>query len=94
MEIFDNKKEKFERIKNLIIENKNKKNKSQPILVILENIEETIDFVRKAFLGEIYYNLTYADGTVENTFKLNGKNYREEIGEVNGNKDYESNSFY
>ena len=55
-------------------------------------LEETIDFVRKAFLGEIYYNLTYADGTVENTFKLNGKNYREEIGEVNGNKDYESNS--
>jgi len=56
------------------------------------SLEDTINFLRKAFLGEIYYNLTYADETIENTFKLNGKNYRKEIGEVNENKDYKSNS--
>ena len=44
MEIYENKKEKFNRILNLIQENYNKNNKSQPILVILENIEETIEF--------------------------------------------------
>ena len=44
MEIFENKKEKFNRILNLIQENKNKQLKSQPILIILQNIEETIEF--------------------------------------------------
>ena len=54
--------------------------------------EETTNFLRKEFLGPIYYNLSYANGTIENTFKLNGKNYRKEIGEVNENRDYKSNN--
>ena len=44
IEIFKNKKEKFNKIYEIIKENRNKKNKAQPILVILENIEETIEF--------------------------------------------------
>jgi hypothetical protein len=64
-----------------------------------ENKEEQYDseaianFLRKVFLGEIYYNLTYATEKVENTFKINGKNYREEIGPVNDNEDYISNNY-
>ena len=54
--------------------------------------EEVTNFLRKEFLGPIYYNLSYANGTIENTFKLNGKNYRKEIGEVNENRDYKSNN--
>ena len=44
MEIYENKKEKFNRILDIIKENKNKKDKSQPLLIILENIDETIEF--------------------------------------------------
>jgi acetyl esterase/lipase len=54
--------------------------------------EEVTNFLRKEFLGPIYYNLSYANGTIENSFKLNGKNYRKEIGEVNENRDYKSNN--
>ena len=64
-----------------------------------ENKEEQYDseaianFLRKVFLGETYYNLTYATEKVENTFKSNGKNYRTEIGAVNGNEDYIANNY-
>ena len=44
MEIYENKNEKYKRILNIIKQNKNKKDKSQPMLIILENIDETIKF--------------------------------------------------
>ena len=44
MEIYENKKEKYKRILDIIEQNKNKKDKSQPMLIILENIDETIEF--------------------------------------------------
>ena len=53
MEIYDNKKEKFNRILNIIKENKNKKDKAQPILIILENIDETLEF------GKLLRNLKF-----------------------------------
>ena len=56
------------------------------------NTEEIVNFLRKVFAGDIYYNLTYASETVENTFKLNGKNYRKEIGEINENQDYKAHN--
>ena len=55
--------------------------------------EAITNFLRKIFLGEVFYNLTYATEKVENTFKINGKNYREEIGPVNDNEDYISNNY-
>ena len=57
----------------------------------IDDSETYTNFFRKAFSGEIYYNLTYATEKVENTFKLNGDNYREEIGLVNENEDYVAN---
>lgn len=56
--------------------------------------EDIINFLRKTFCGDIYYNLPYAEETIKNTFKLNGDNYREEIGEINGNENYKGNSFF
>ena len=53
MEIYENKNEKFKRIIELVKENKQKGNKSQPILIILENIEETIEF------GELLQKIKY-----------------------------------
>ncbi len=47
IEIYENKKEKFNRIFEIIKDNNNKKNKAQPILIILENIKETIEFGEK-----------------------------------------------
>ena len=44
MEIYTNKTEKYKRILDIIEQNKNKKDKSQPMLIILENIDETIEF--------------------------------------------------
>ena len=58
LEIYENKKEKFKRILDIILLNKTKGNKALPILVILQNIEETIDFGK--ILSEInleYYTL-------------------------------------
>ena len=44
------------------------------------------------FFGKKYINLTYDDnGKIENTFKKNGDNYNESMGEINGRKDYEKN---
>ena len=44
------------------------------------------------FFGLKYPNLTYDDnGTIENTFKKNGDNYNESMGEINNGKDYEKN---
>ena len=44
------------------------------------------------FFGLKYSNLTYDDnGKIENTFKKNGDNYNESMGEINNGKDYEKN---
>ena len=44
------------------------------------------------FFGLKYSNLTYDDnGIIENTFKKNGDNYNESMGEINGGKDYKKN---
>ena len=44
------------------------------------------------FFGLKYPNLTYDDnGKIENTFKKNGDNYNESMGEINGGKDYKKN---
>ena len=55
LEIYENKTEKFNRILDIILINKTKGNKALPILVILQSIEETIDFGK--ILSEI--NLEY-----------------------------------
>ena len=57
------------------------------------NTEKIVNFLRKVFLGDIKYNLTYATDKIENTFKFTGKNYKEEIGSVNGNEDYKANNY-
>ena len=42
--------------------------------------------------GEKITNIAYfKDNKIINTFKKNGKNYKEEIGEINNGKDYEKN---
>ena len=44
------------------------------------------------FFGKKYINLTYDDnGKIENTFKKNGDNYNESMGEINNGSDYEKN---
>ena len=44
------------------------------------------------FFGLKYSNLTYDDnGKIENTFKKNGENYNESMGEINNGSDYEKN---
>ena len=53
MEIYANKTEKYKRILDIIEQNKNKKDKSQPMLIILENIDETIEF------GKLLKNKNY-----------------------------------
>ena len=65
MEIYDNKKEKFNRIIQIIKENKAKRNKSQPILIILENIEETLEF------GKLLKTLNYNFFTLNDIQKEN-----------------------
>ena len=65
MEICENKKEKFNKIIEIIKDNKNKKSKALPILVILENIEETIEF------GELLTNLKYSFFTLNDVQKEN-----------------------
>ena len=55
LEIYENKREKFNRILDIILLNKTKGNKALQMLVILQNIEETIDFGKT--LSEI--NLEY-----------------------------------
>jgi len=80
----------------LYIKEKNKNNSnsnSNPKKEEENQLEMITNFLRKAFSGDIYYNLTYAKETVENTFKNNGKNYQEKIGPINENKDYKANKY-
>ena len=50
--------------------------------------------LREILSGNITYNLTYGEEGIENTFKEGGKNYRKEIGPINGNNDYISNPVF
>ena len=44
------------------------------------------------FFGNTLYNLTYDDnGTIENSFKIDGYNHIEGVDNINDNKDYEKN---
>ena len=55
------------------------------------NNETKIKYVYN-FLGVKYSNLNYGvDDKIENTFKKNGDNYNESMGEINNRKDYEIN---
>ena len=54
--------------------------------------DETENIELYNFFGIKYPNLTYDDnGKIENTFKKNGDNYNESMGEINSGKDYEKN---
>ena len=65
MEIYENKNRKFKRIIEIVEDNKKKGNKSQPILIILENIEETFEF------GELLQKLNYNFFTLNDIQKEN-----------------------
>ena len=51
------------------------------------------DFFKWSFYGEVITNIPYAnsDNIIINSFKLNGDNYNETIGNINNGKDYEKN---
>ena len=50
------------------------------------------DDKKNIYLLTVYKNLAYdVNGIIENTFKKNGDNYNESMGEINGGKDYKKN---
>ena len=65
LEICENKKEKYNKILKIIKDNKNKNEKAQPILVILENIEETLEF------GKLLSDLQFSFFTLNDIQKEN-----------------------
>ena len=65
MEIKENKSAKYNRILEILEENNNKKEKSQPMLIILENIDETIEF------GKLLQNKKYSFFTLNDVQKEN-----------------------
>ena len=68
----------------------NSKKSQEPSKNQVNNEIEYIDLYN--FFGIKYLNLTYDEnGKIENSFKKNGDNYNESMGEINNGKDYEKN---
>jgi DNA-binding XRE family transcriptional regulator len=70
------------------------------IIIVIVSVNNLKEILKKAGYDEpwndLYGNKTinipyFKDNKIINTFKKNGKNYKEEIGDINNGNDYEKN---